>query len=235
MPFLNGVADRAPLHILFAICKRYFFGNNGIAVLEISCKIEGGGNDPSAVLTDIAIFACFFILIGGKPFGKPHSPSGILFGNAPVFIEVQLHIFHPAGCNLLLGFYGNNAIAVSTHIFPGYDGFQLFACPVNQENLAAFFLCKGFAVPKICYFVIAQGDNLFAGFIDIADISVRILYLCETIPESKCISVFRLDDPASFFINIAITGFCALPSFFLRKIYAYCRQALGKGIGTVRG
>ena len=41
MLFLDGVADRAPLHILFAICKRYFFGNNGIAVLEISCKIEG--------------------------------------------------------------------------------------------------------------------------------------------------------------------------------------------------
>lgn len=31
MLFLDGVADRAPLHILFAICKRYFFGNNGIA------------------------------------------------------------------------------------------------------------------------------------------------------------------------------------------------------------
>ena len=122
-----------------------------------------------------------------------------------------------------------------THIFPGYDGFQLFACPVNQENLAAFFLCKGFAVPKICYFGIAQGNYLFAGFIDIADISVRILHLCETILERIGISVFRLDDPASFFINIAITGFCALPSFFLRKIYAYCRQALREGISSIKG
>ena len=67
MPFLNGVADSAPLDILFAVCKCYFFGDNGIAVLEISCKIEGGGNDPCAVLADIAVFACFFILIGGKP------------------------------------------------------------------------------------------------------------------------------------------------------------------------
>ena len=63
MPFLDGVADSAPLHIRFAICKRYFFGNNGIAVLEISCEVEGRGNDPCAILTDIAIFACFFILI----------------------------------------------------------------------------------------------------------------------------------------------------------------------------
>ena len=41
MPFLDGVADSAPLDILFAVCKRYFFGDNGIAILEISCKIEG--------------------------------------------------------------------------------------------------------------------------------------------------------------------------------------------------
>ena len=144
MPFLDGMADRAPLDIRFAICKRYFFGNNGIAVLEISCKIEGGSNHPCAVLTDIAIFACFFILIGGKPFGKPHSPSGILFGNAPVFIEVQLHIFHPAGCNLLRNLRGNDAVAAVIQIFPRYDGFQLFARGINQDNLAAFFLCKGF-------------------------------------------------------------------------------------------
>ena len=62
MPFLDGVADSAPLDILFAVCKCYFFGDNGIAVLEISCKIEGGGNHPSAVLADIAVFSCFFIL-----------------------------------------------------------------------------------------------------------------------------------------------------------------------------
>ena len=122
MPLLDGVADRAPLDILFAICKRYLPGNNGIAVLEISCEIEGGGNHPCAVLTDIAIFACFFILIGGKPFGQPHSPSGILFGNAPVFIEVQLHIFHPAGCNLLRNLRGNDAVAAVIQIFPRYDG-----------------------------------------------------------------------------------------------------------------
>lgn len=59
MLFLDGVTDRAPLHILFAICKRYFFGNNGIAILEAFCRIEGRGNDPCAVLADIAIFPCF--------------------------------------------------------------------------------------------------------------------------------------------------------------------------------
>ena len=42
MPFLDGVADSAPLDILFAVCKRYLFGNDSIAILEISCKIEGG-------------------------------------------------------------------------------------------------------------------------------------------------------------------------------------------------
>ena len=43
MLFLDGVADRAPLHILFAICKRYFFGDNGIAVLEIVLDVAVPG------------------------------------------------------------------------------------------------------------------------------------------------------------------------------------------------
>ena len=215
MPLLDGVADSAPLDILFAICKRYFFGNNGIAVLEISCKIEGGGNHPCAVLTDIAIFACFFILIGGKPFGQPHSPSSSL--SSSFRQKYSFRIFHPSGYAVCSETSVEMMPLPQSSRYSRYDGFQLFARGINQDGLSRAF-CKGFAVPKICYFVIAQGDNLFAGFIDIADISVRILHLCETIPESKCISVFRLDDSASFFINIAITGFCAL--FFLRKICA---------------